>query len=172
MLRNDILLREPHNTILLRLYRSPPTTTLFPYTTLFRSPAETDDPDPERAQHLIDAALAARPSLFEVFETLAWGPADVQGAGRLAQDLEQAGIVRAGDDGTLRIPRSVHLALRGGRVRRSHAAQRPAPEGPPLTERIRGARAAQAVERAFEALRLLGTVRSFDEDPPGVLRRG
>src|SRR5699024_8731457 len=36
----------------------------------------------------------------------------------------------------------------------------------------RGARAAQAVERAFEALRLLGTVRSFDEDPPGVLRRG
>lgn len=136
------------------------------------APAETDDPDPERAQHLIDAALAARPSLFEVFETLAWGPADVQGAGRLAQDLEQAGIVRAGDDGTLRIPRSVHLALRGGRVRRSHAAQRPAPEGPPLTERIRGARAAQAVERAFEALRLLGTVRSFDEDPPGVLRRG
>src|SRR5699024_5428648 len=101
-----------------------------------------------------------------------WGPADVQGAGRLAQDLEQAGIVRAGDDGTLRIPRSVHLALRGGRVRRSHAAQRPAPEGPPLTERIRGARAAQAVERAFEALRLLGTVRSVDEDPPGVLRRG
>src|SRR5690625_4527006 len=120
------------------------------------APAETDDPDPERAQHLIDAALAARPSLFEVFETLAWGPADVQGAGRLAQDLEQARIVRAGDDGTLRIPRSVHLALRGGRVRRSHAAQRPAPEGPPLTERIRGARAAQAVERAFEALRLLG----------------
>src|SRR5690625_2495446 len=136
------------------------------------APSETDDPDPERAQRLIDEALAADPSLFEVFETLAWGPAEVQGAGRLARALEQAGIVRADDDGTLRIPRSVHLALRGGRVRRSHAAQRPAPQGPPLTERIRGARAAQAVERAFEALRLLGTVRGFDEDPPGVLRRG
>src|SRR5699024_2048212 len=47
-----------------------------------------------------------------------------------------------------------------------------APEGPQVTERIAGSRTAQAVEQAFEALRLLGTVRDFDDDPPGVLRRG
>ncbi|WP_262425777.1 hypothetical protein [Brachybacterium sp. Z12] len=46
-------------------------------------------------------------------------------------------------------------------------ALRPSPDGPELAERIPGSRAAQAVERAFEALRLLGTVRGFDEDPPG-----
>ena len=136
------------------------------------APADTDDPAPEQAQRLVDEALTANRSLDEVLETLAWGPAEVQGAGRLAQTLEQAGIVRADATGALHIPRSVHLALRDGRVRRSHAAHRPDPEGPPLMERIRGARAAQAVERAFEALRLLGTVRTFDQDPPGVLRRG
>ena len=136
------------------------------------APSAADDPEPEQAQHLVADALSWNPSLGEVFETLAWGPAEVQGAGELATALAQAGIVRADSDGGLRIPRSVHLALRDGRVRRVYAALRPAPEGPPLMERIRGARAAQAVERAFEALRLLGTVPSFDEDPPGVLRRG
>ncbi|WP_114855547.1 helicase-associated domain-containing protein [Brachybacterium sp. YJGR34] len=127
-----------------------------------------EDPSPEEALRRVEAVRRRAP---EVLDALAWGPPTVQGTGTLAGRLRQAGIVVADGD-ALRIPRPVHLALRGGRVRRSHAAQRPAPEGPELTERIPGSRTAQAVERAVEALRLLGTVRSFDEDPPGVLRRG
>ncbi|MEE1651602.1 helicase-associated domain-containing protein [Brachybacterium sp. J144] len=133
------------------------------------APAHEDDPAPVLARHRVDAA---RERLGEVLETLAWGPAEVQGTGRLAEELRQAGIVAADADGALRIPRTVHLALRGGRVRRSFVARRPQPEGPEITERISGSRAAQAVERAFEALRILGTVRDWDDDPPGVLRRG
>ncbi|MCT2178045.1 helicase-associated domain-containing protein [Brachybacterium muris] len=133
------------------------------------APAQEDDPAPDQAQQIVDAA---REKYGEVLDALAWGPAEVQGNGRLAQQLREARIVRAGEDGTWQIPRSIHLALREGRVRRVHTARRPAPEGPPLGERIPGSRTAQAVDRAFEALRLLGTVRGFDEDPPGVLRRG
>lgn len=133
------------------------------------APASDDDPDPDTAAQLV---ATAREAHGEVLEALAWGPADVQGTGDLARDLRRLGILRSEEDGTSRIPRSVHLALREGRVRRSHIARRPAPEGLELTERIPGARAAQAVEQAFEALRLSGTVRGFDEDPPGVLRRG
>ncbi|WP_341854762.1 hypothetical protein [Brachybacterium sp. GPGPB12] len=91
--------------------------------------------------------------------------------GKLAAAPRQAGIVEP-DGESLHIPRSVHLALRDGRVRRSHTARRPVLEGPEVAERIPGSRTAQAVERAFEAPRLLGTVRGFDEDPPGVLKRG
>ncbi|WP_193104904.1 helicase-associated domain-containing protein [Brachybacterium sp. FME24] len=133
------------------------------------APAAPEDPSAADAERRVAAAAETMP---EVLEALAWGPAAVEGRGRLAAALLGAGIVAADDDGALRIPRSVHLALRGSRVRRSHAAQRPTPDGPEVTERIPGSRSAQAVERAFDALRLLGTVRSFDEDPPGVLRRG
>lgn len=133
------------------------------------APASAEDPSAETAEHRVAAARASVP---EVLETLAWGPPAVEGQGRLALELRDAGIVVAGEDGTLHLPRSVHLALRGGRVRQSHAARCPEPEGPAVAERIPGSRSAQAVEQAFEALRLLGTVRGFDEDPPGVLRRG
>lgn len=127
-----------------------------------------EDPSQEEARRRVERA---RESLPEVLEALAWGPSSVTGRGRLAAELLAAGIVVAEGE-ALHIPRPIHLALRGGRVRRAHLAQRPAPNGPERTERVPGARTAQAVERAFEALRLLGTVRSFDEDPPGVLRRG
>lgn len=138
------------------------------------APVAADDPDEHEARRLLDAA---DPELDEVLETLTWGPWQVQGGGLLARKLRAAGIVvadaSAGEDGpALRIPRSVHLALREGRVRRVHTAQRPVPEGPEITERIPGARTAQAVDRAFEALRVLSTIKEFDDDPPGVLRRG
>lgn len=133
------------------------------------APATPDDPTAAEAERRV---VAARETLSEVLETLAWGPSTVEGRGRLAAALQGAGIVVADGEGTLHIPRTVQLALRDGRVRRSHAALRPSPSGSPLTERIPGSRSAQAVERAFEALRLLGTVRGFDEDPPGVLRKG
>ncbi|MGP9538696.1 helicase-associated domain-containing protein [Brachybacterium sp. AOP43-C2-M15] len=132
------------------------------------APASADDPSPDEARRRVERA---RETVPEVLETLAWGPCAVTGRGRLAETLLSVGIVVA-DGETLHIPRPVHLALRGGRVRRTHIAHRPLPAGPELTERIPGSRSAQAVERAFDALRLLGTVRSFDEDPPGVLRRG
>ena len=127
-----------------------------------------EDPSPAEAEQRI---ARARQALPEVLEALTWGPSTVSGRGRLAAQLLEAGIVVADGD-SLHLPRTIQLALREGRVRRSHAAQRPAPEGPELSERIPGSRTAQSVERAFEALRLLGTVRGFDEDPPGVLRRG
>ena len=127
-----------------------------------------EDPSPAEAERRI---ARARQTLPEVLEALTWGPSAVSGSGRLAAQLLEAGIVVADGD-SLHLPRTIQLALREGRVRRSHAAQRPAPEGPELSERIPGSRTAQSVERAFEALRLLGTVRGFDEDPPGVLRRG
>ena len=127
-----------------------------------------EDPSPAEAEQRI---ARARQALPEVLEALTWGPSAVSGRGRLAAQLLEAGIVVADGD-SLHLPRTIQLALREGRVRRSHAAQRPAPEGPELSERIPGSRTAQSVERAFEALRLLGSVRGFDEDPPGVLRRG
>ena len=127
-----------------------------------------EDPSADEAQQRVDRARQEHP---EVLEALTWGPAAVTGKGRLAATLRSAGIV-TGEGETLHIPRSVHLALRGGRVRRGHTAHRPAPAGPALHERIPGSRTAQAVEHAFEALRLLGTIRGFDDDPPGVLRRG
>ncbi|MFC7457259.1 helicase-associated domain-containing protein [Brachybacterium sp. GCM10030267] len=133
------------------------------------APGRPSDPTADEAAGLV---ATARTTMPEVLETLAWGPAEVQGEGRLASALQEAGIVVADESGSRYIPRSVHLALREGRVRRTYVAHRPAPDGPEVTERIPGSRAAQAVERAFEALRLLGTVRSFDDDPPGVLRRG
>ena len=127
------------------------------------------DPAPEEAAQIIERS---REDLSSVLETLAWGPSAVAGSGKLATQLIARGIVVAGDDGQLRIPRPVQLALRGGRVHAAHHARRPLPEGEALIETVPGSRTAQAVELAFEALRLAATVRSFDDDPPGVLRRG
>ncbi|MGY5764068.1 helicase-associated domain-containing protein [Brachybacterium sp. DNPG3] len=135
------------------------------------SPVHRTDPGPAEAAAIVDRARSDE-RLAPVLDALAWGPSEVTGEGELARALRRTGIVRADDDGVLRIPRSVHLVLRDGRVRRVHIARRPLPEGPELHERFPGSRTAQAVERAFEVLRILRTVRGFDEDPPGVLRRG
>ncbi len=132
------------------------------------APVAEDDPSSEEARMRVERARTAVP---EVLDALAWGPSTVSGHGKLAADLLAAGIVVAEED-ALRLPRTVHLALRDGRVRRAFVGRRPLPEGPPVREPVPGSRTAQAVERAFEALRVLSIVRSFDEDPPGVLRRG
>ncbi|GAB2535964.1 helicase-associated domain-containing protein [Brachybacterium huguangmaarense] len=134
------------------------------------APEHDDDPSPDEASRRIGVAPGA---LAPVLERLAWGPAriDADPASPAARALLDAGIAeRRGD--ALVIPRTVHLALRGGRVRDGLAAHRPAPSGPAITERIPGARDAQAVEAAFDALRICGTVRRWDDDPPSVLRRG
>src|SRR5699024_4904946 len=83
-------------------------------------------PELEDARRRVDRARREHP---EALEALAWGPAVVTGHGRLARDLQAAGIVVPYGE-TLHLPRPIHLALRDGRVRRSHAAQRPAPTGP------------------------------------------
>src|SRR5699024_6924053 len=130
-----------------------------------------EDPSAEEARLRVDRARREHP---EALEALAWGPAAVTGHGRLSQELQAAGILVA-DGETLHLPRPAPLAPREGRARRGHGAQRtppPPPAGPGRSERSPGSRTAQAVEPAFEALRLLSTVRSFDEAPPGVLRRG
>src|SRR5699024_2664707 len=127
-----------------------------------------EDPSAEEARLRVDRARREHP---EALEALAWGPAAVTGHGRLSRELQAAGILVA-DGETRHPPRSIHLAVREGGVRRGHAAQRPAPTRPERTERSPGSRTAQAVAHAFEALRLLRTVRSLVQGPAGVLRRG
>lgn len=134
------------------------------------APEHDDDPDAAQAARLVAKAPAA---LREVLGRLAWGPAHLDGgAGSpLAEELRAEGlIVRRGE--ALVIPRSIHLALRDGRVRESFPSHRPRPDGPRIHERIPGGRTAEATEAAFEAVRILGTVRTWDDDPPAVLRRG
>ncbi len=133
------------------------------------APERGSDPSPEQAESI---AEQARELLEDAAEAVAWGPAKITGQGALAQRLVQMGAARRTEDDALLIPRSVHLALRGGRVRRRFLAQRPAVDGDALQERIPGARTAQATERAHDALRVLRTVRDFDDDPPSVLHKG
>lgn len=134
------------------------------------APEADDDPSPaEAARRLREAP----PELEPLFERLAWGPAKVDAAegSAAARVLGEAGVlVRRGD--LHLIPRPVHLALRGGRVCPAITITRPLPEGEAIRERIPGTRDAQSVEAAFEAVRLVGTVRTWDDDPPAVLRRG
>lgn len=133
------------------------------------APVLASDPSAEEAAGL---AARAREELGSIVDALAWGPARVEGSGELAQQVERLGIARRQKDGSALIPRSVHLALRGGRVRREHQPYAPEAEGDPVLERIPGARAAQAVEAAFEAVRVLDALRDLDEDPPSVLQKG
>lgn len=135
------------------------------------APPSPEDPSAAEAERLVAAAPEA---LRPLLEQLAFGPARVEAGpeASAAQALLEAGLARRLDAAHLVLPRSVHLALRGGRVRAAFPARRPEPVGPELVERIPGARTAQALDAAFESLRVLGTVRGWDEDPPTVLRRG
>ncbi|MDO5663303.1 MAG: hypothetical protein Q4G40_11460, partial [Brachybacterium sp.] len=134
------------------------------------APEDDADPSPGEARRLVDAVPAA---LQEILEHLRWGPARLDAApdSSLARALVEAGIATQRGEALL-IPRTVHLALRGGRVHRAVPTARPIPTGEAPRERIPGARTAQAVHAAFEALRILGTVRTWDDDPPAVLQRG
>lgn len=136
------------------------------------APVLEEHPDPSPAEAARRVASAPE-RLHPVLDRLAWGSARLDAAADspLAGELLAAGlIVHLGE--ALLIPRSVQLALRGGRVRESFPSHRPVPDGPALHERIAGGRTAQAAEAAIEAVRILGTVRSWDDDPPTVLRRG
>lgn len=134
------------------------------------APENDDDPDPARARRLVETAPEA---LRPLLERVAWGPArvDADHGSPTARALLEAGLIHRHGD-ALVIPRPIQLALRGGRVRAALPVSRPAPCGAPVHERIPGSRDAQAVEAAFEAVRILGTVRRWDDDPPSVLRRG
>lgn len=132
------------------------------------APALPDDPDPAAAQRRVESAPE---SLRPVFDALAWGPRHADGSGPLAQALLEAGILAA-DGERLRIPRTVHLALRGGRVQRELALHPPELETTPAAERFAGSRAAAAAEAAQRAVNLLDSLRQWPQDPPPVLRRG
>lgn len=143
---------------------------------LVRNPAglaavTEEDPSEQQARDLVQAAPSA---LDSALDALAWGPAHLDGAtgSALATELERCGLARRTERKDLVIPRSVHLVLRGGAVRRSLSTERPHPHGQEVAERIPGTRTAEAVETALGALAVLGSVRSWDDDPPSVLRRG
>lgn len=133
------------------------------------APQLGSDPGPEEAERI---ARTAHEALGDLAQTLAWGPARVTGEGETAQRVRSLGVALAQPDGSALIPRSVHLALRGGRVRREHHPYPPEVTGDPLVERFPGARDAEAVQAAFESVRLLDTLRTLDEDPPSVLQKG
>lgn len=130
--------------------------------------ARPGDPDPAEAQRRV---AEAPPALRPVFDALAWGPQRADGTGPLAQALREAGILVA-DGEQLRLPRSVHLALRGGRVHRALALDPPRVETADATERSAATRTAAAAEAALRAVDLLDSLRLWQQDPPPMLRRG
>ncbi|WP_283774719.1 helicase-associated domain-containing protein [Brachybacterium equifaecis] len=71
-----------------------------------------------------------------------------------------------------RIPRSIHLALRGGRLLPHLELSPPPVTGQAAPERFAGARTAGAVEAALDAVRLLRSILQWRDDAPGLLRRG
>lgn len=134
------------------------------------APEADDDPSATEAQRRI---AEAPPELAPFLARLAHGPSRVDAAtgSTAARVLGDAGIIVRRADGLV-IPRPVHLALRGGRVRERVALGQPAVTGSPIREQIPGGRDAQTVEAAFEALRILATIGTWREAPPTVLRRG
>jgi hypothetical protein len=135
------------------------------------APSHPEDPSADEARSLVDAAP---PDLVPALDRLRWGPGRLEtGSGTLAAQLQESGIAVPEGGGALRIPRSIHLALRGGRLHESFPADPPDPGGSPVTERIPGTRTAGAVEQALDAVRVLDSVLTWDEESaPGVLRRG
>lgn len=134
------------------------------------APAAEDDPSPAEAS----ARVAAAPTeLREVLERLTWAPALLEAAedSALAHSLDAAGLVQR-RGGRWLIPRPVHLALRGSRLREQLPLIAPALATSGVRERIPGARDAQALETALDAVRILATLAAWEQDPPGVLRRG
>ncbi|PWH07659.1 hypothetical protein DEO23_03275 [Brachybacterium endophyticum] len=141
-----------------------------------RSPAGLAPPHPEdpSADEARDLVAHAPTALQGPLDSLRWAPGRLaRGSGTLASQLEEAGIARADGPDALRIPRSIHLELRGGHLHESFPAAPPDPGGTEIRERIPGTRTAGAVERALDAVRVLDTVLTWDdENAPGVLRRG
>ncbi|MBK0332561.1 helicase-associated domain-containing protein [Brachybacterium sp. MASK1Z-5] len=134
------------------------------------APVHAADPSADEARALLDRAPA---ELAPALDRLRWAPGRLEaGTGDLADRLLAAGIAVA-DGSALRIPRSVHLALRGGRLLASFPQDPPDPGGTEIRERITGTRTAGAVERALDAVRVLDGVLGWDDETaPGVLRRG
>lgn len=137
------------------------------------APPQEADPSPEDAAGLIGRARERGPEISAALEALAWGPARLEaGTSPLAAALVEAGIAVPVGAEVLRLPRSVHLGLREGRVHRALAVRPPALEAADAPERFAGSRTAQAVDAAFEALRIGGTLAQWDAQAPGVLTRG
>ncbi|UQN29635.1 helicase-associated domain-containing protein [Brachybacterium kimchii] len=134
------------------------------------APAHAEDPSADEARALLDRVPA---ELAPALDRLRWAPGRLEaGTGDLADRLLAAGVAVA-DGSALRIPRSVHLALRGGRLLASFPQDPPDPGGSEIRERIPGTRTAGAVERALDAVRVLDGVLGWDDETaPGVLRRG
>ncbi|GAA1721687.1 helicase-associated domain-containing protein [Brachybacterium phenoliresistens] len=137
------------------------------------APALEGDPSDQEAAELVERARRRGPEIAAALEALAWGPARLEaGQSPLAAVLAQARVAVPGTGDVLRIPRSVHRVLREGRVHRRLAAEPPRLEAVEVRERFAGSRTAQAVDAAFEALRIAGTIGRWDAEGPGVLTRG
>jgi hypothetical protein len=134
------------------------------------APVHAEDPSADDARAILERAPGW---LAPALDRLRWGPGRLEaGGGDLADRLLAAGIA-VSDGAALRIPRSVHLALRGGRLLASFPQDPPDPGGEEIRERIAGTRTAGAVERALDAVRVLDGVLAWDDETaPGVLRRG
>ena len=130
-----------------------------------------EQPEDTSSEQARERVASAPEALQPAFAALAWGPAHTEGGGPLAAALREAGIV-VPDGDRLRIPRSVHLALRGGQVHRTLALTPPELAATPLTERFPGSRGAAAAEAAQRAVDVLDSMVRWPQDPPPVLRRG
>ncbi|MFC0675955.1 helicase-associated domain-containing protein [Brachybacterium hainanense] len=136
-------------------------------------PVLAEDPSPQEAETRVAAARGADDEVAGVLDALSFGPARLEvGDSALGPLLRERGIAVPAAEGVLRIPRSVHLALRGGRVHERFAAHPPTIAGVARPERFAGTRSAQAAEAALETLRITGIIGDLDRDPPGVLTRG
>lgn len=130
------------------------------------------DPDPAAVPGLLaDAPAAGR----AVLDALTWGPpVGVRPAAGPAADavteLVRAGLLVRADDRHVVLPRTVALALRGGRTHRGPATP-PAPEDLPHRDpALVEAEHAGAAERAVRLV--AGLLRLWGQAPPVVLRAG
>ncbi|WP_058234877.1 helicase-associated domain-containing protein [Devriesea agamarum] len=138
------------------------------------APVHENDPDPSTTAALI-ARLDDRDRAR--VDQLAWESSRLRGdpSSPTASLLLRSGIARQdGDD--LVIPRPVQLALRDGLVYPSLPVDPPAiPSGEgrnEVPESTIQALTAQAIDAAFETIRVVRQLTLFDDDPPSVLKRG
>ncbi|KSW28909.1 helicase-associated domain-containing protein [Cellulomonas sp. B6] len=132
---------------------------------------EADEPD-DPAALLKDAP----PGAAQVLDALTWGPPvgllppTGTPAGDAVAWLVRHGLLVRGDGRHVVLPRTVALALRGGRTHRAPALQPTAAGAPVRDPRTVAAESAAAAERTVRLVRQL--VARWEQQPPSVLRAG
>ena len=139
-------------------------------------PAGIGPPSPtlgaEKVPDLIADARAENPDIDAVLDRLAWGPPHGR-IGRRSEAvaaLRSRGLLMAGDDDTVVLPREVGLYLRGGRLTQAPVDQPPTIESTDVDP----TRVAQAsAGAAFDVVRRIDQVlEHWSLNPPSVLRSG